>query len=177
MKKSLLFAALFCSASISVSAQHDHGSHKNESPASTVTTKGNFKVSQLLSLYYNIKDALASDDSNKASLAAAEYVKAVNGIDYKDISEGNVHALVKDAGRISDTKDINNQRTLFADLSINMSVLAKGISLSEKVVYEQYCPMKKTYWLSSEKTIRNPYYGSSMLTCGKVTDTIQPIID
>ncbi|MAQ74933.1 MAG: hypothetical protein CL613_01215 [Aquimarina sp.] len=31
--------------------------------------------------------------------------------------------------------------------------------------------MKKAYWLSKEKDIKNPYYGSSMLTCGKVAET------
>jgi hypothetical protein len=33
--------------------------------------------------------------------------------------------------------------------------------------------MKKAYWLSPDKAIKNPYYGSAMLTCGKVTETIQ----
>jgi Protein of unknown function (DUF3347). len=32
--------------------------------------------------------------------------------------------------------------------------------------------MKKANWLSSEKEIKNPYYGSTMLTCGSVVDTI-----
>lgn len=177
MKKRILIATLFYFASFPIYAQHDHGSHKSEASTLPTNAKANIKVSQLLTSYFNIKDALVSDDANEASLAAKEFVKTANGIDYKVISEGNIHALVKDAGRISETKDINKQRTLFADLSLNMSVLAKGISLSENILYEQYCPMKKTYWLSSEKTIKNPYYGSSMLTCGKVTETIQPIID
>jgi hypothetical protein len=33
--------------------------------------------------------------------------------------------------------------------------------------------MKKATWLSSSKTIKNPYFGSAMPTCGKVTETIQ----
>jgi hypothetical protein len=32
--------------------------------------------------------------------------------------------------------------------------------------------MKKAYWISEEKGIENPYYGTGMLTCGKVTETI-----
>jgi Cu(I)/Ag(I) efflux system membrane fusion protein len=28
-------------------------------------------------------------------------------------------------------------------------------------------------WLSTEESIKNPYYGQSMLTCGEVTDTIK----
>jgi len=33
--------------------------------------------------------------------------------------------------------------------------------------------MKKATWLSSNKTIKNPYYGNAMLTCGQVTETMQ----
>jgi hypothetical protein len=36
-----------------------------------------------------------------------------------------------------------------------------------------YCPMKKANWLSSSATIKNPYYGNSMLTCGKVVETLK----
>jgi hypothetical protein len=31
--------------------------------------------------------------------------------------------------------------------------------------------MKKASWLSSEKTIKNPYFGSAMLSCGELTNT------
>jgi hypothetical protein len=34
--------------------------------------------------------------------------------------------------------------------------------------------MKKAYWLSGDAAIKNPYFGSSMLTCGKVSTTINP---
>ena len=44
-------------------------------------------------------------------------------------------------------------------------------------VYVEFCPMadgdKGAYWASSEKEIRNPYYGASMLTCGEIKSTIQ----
>jgi len=33
--------------------------------------------------------------------------------------------------------------------------------------------MKKTYWLSNEAAIKNPYYGNAMLNCGNVTDTMK----
>jgi hypothetical protein len=31
--------------------------------------------------------------------------------------------------------------------------------------------MKKAYWLSRGKEIENPYYGSAMLSCGKIVET------
>ncbi|MBN8717961.1 MAG: DUF3347 domain-containing protein [Sediminibacterium magnilacihabitans] len=173
MKKLIVIATLFCLTSVSVSAQHDHSVHKTEPSVSTTTASDNKNVSQLLTLYFSIKDALVADNANAASAQAAEFVKTANSIDYKVISEGNINALLKDAGRISETKDIKQQRNLFANLSTNMAALAKAVKLTDQPVYQQYCPMKKAYWLSSEQAIKNPYFGSSMLTCGKVTETLK----
>jgi hypothetical protein len=130
------------------------------------------QLSKLLSQYFKIKDALVAGNANTASLQAEEFVKTINGIDYKVISEGNVNALLKDAGAISETKDIKRQREHFANFSANMLALARAVKLSDQPIYEAYCPMKKVSWLTSEKVIKNPYYGSSMLTCGKITGTL-----
>lgn len=147
----------------------------------TVFTKSSFaqdstkqyQLPQLLTYYYNIKNALVSGNASDAASAATSFVKAANSIDYKVISEGNINTLVKDAGKIADTKDLKQQRAYFANFSVNMAAVAKAVKLTDKPVYYAYCPMKKAYWLSSEKAIKNPYYGSSMLTCGEVTETIQ----
>lgn len=147
----------------------------------TVFTKSSFaqdstkqyQLPQLLTYYYNIKNALVSGNANDAASAATSFLKAANSIDYKVISEGNINTLVKDAGKIADTKDLKQQRAYFANFSLNMAAVAKAVKLTDKPVYYAYCPMKKAYWLSSEKAIKNPYYGSSMLTCGEVTETIQ----
>lgn len=130
-------------------------------------------LSQLLTQYYNIKDALVAGKSELAASTATEFIKTANSIDYKLISEGNINALLKDATPISASKDIKKQREHFANLSNNMATLAKTVRLSDQPVYQAYCPMKKANWLSSEKDIKNPYYGSAMLTCGQVVDTIK----
>ncbi|HUS02125.1 MAG TPA: DUF3347 domain-containing protein [Chitinophagaceae bacterium] len=130
-------------------------------------------LSQLLSDYYNIKNALVDGNAATASLKAADFVKTINGIDYKIISEGNINILLKDAGKLSESTDLKNQRAYFSNFSNNMLAVAKAVSLSDNEIYLQYCPMKKAYWLSSEKAIKNPYYGSSMLTCGQVTETLK----
>src|SRR5437762_309019 len=105
--------------------------------------------SQLLTSYYNIKDALVAGNANTAAMQAEEFVKTANGIDYKVISEGNINTLLKDAGAISESKDLKEQRTRFANLSSNMFALAKAVNLTSAPIYEAYCPMQKTYWLSS----------------------------
>jgi len=130
------------------------------------------QLSQLLSQYYNIKNALVAGNGNEASAKAEEFIKTANSIDYKLISEGNINALLKDATPISETKEIKKQREHFANLSNNMAALAKSVKLGAQPIYQAYCPMKKANWLSSDKEIKNPYYGSAMLTCGKVVETI-----
>ncbi len=160
MKKIFLIVAIFATAFLQNSFGQDS------------TTKTQTQLSQLLTSYYGIKDALVAGNAGKASASAGEFVKAANGIDYKIISEGNIHALLKDAGTISETKDLKKQREKFATLSANMITLAKSIKLGTKPAYETYCPMKKSSWLSDSKTIKNPYYGNAMLSCGNVVETI-----
>ena len=159
MKKIILAAvALFTIASFQKSSAQD--------------STGQYQLSKLLSQYYNIKDALVAGRSNVASAKAEEFIKVANTIDYKLISEGNINALLKDATPISESKDIKTQREHFANFSNNMATLAKAMKLTNQPIYQAYCPMKKANWLSSEKEIKNPYYGSAMLTCGKVVETI-----
>jgi Protein of unknown function (DUF3347) len=137
-------------------------------------------LSSLLTLYYDIKNALVSDNAETAAKKAAEFVKAINAIDRKAMSkdEDKIFTplqpkLLFDATHISETKEIAHQREHFTNFSANMVTLAKAVKLTPAVVYEQYCPMKKAYWLSNDSTIRNPYYGSSMLTCGRVAEKIK----
>jgi len=131
-----------------------------------------YQLPQLLTYYYNIKNALVADDATAASTNASAFAKLVNSIDYKVISEGNIHTLATEADKIANTKDVKKQRDYFANLSTNMAAVAKAVKLTDQPIYQAYCPMKKATWLSNEKAINNPYYGSSMPTCGQVTATL-----
>ena len=135
--------------------------------------KTTIQPSQLLQSYLDIKNALVAGNANTASLNAGEFVKTLNGIDAKLINEATRSALLKDAGHISGSKDIKQQREYFAPFSTNMYDVTKSVKLTDQPVFYAYCPMKKSYWLSDAPAIKNPYYGSSMLTCGKVTETIK----
>ena len=161
MKSIIATAIIICTLSLSVTAQKTTESY-----------------TQLLASYYNIKDALVKTDAITAATKAGEFVITMTAIDMKTLSEADHTAfmglnekLLSDAGHISDSKDIKKQREYFQTFSDNLSVLAKAVKLSEQPVYQQYCPMKKAFWLSSEATVKNPYYGNAMLTCGKVTAT------
>lgn len=176
--KTIILAAAFFFASATAFAQHDHSGHQGQTSKtepvqqSTTPDAGQKPVAQLLTHYYNLKNALVAGDASSAATNAGALVRELNNTDPKLLSESNIHILVADAGKISDAKDLNRQRTLFANLSANMAEVVKAIKPGG-TVYVQYCPMKKASWLSSEKAIKNPYYGSSMLSCGNVTETIQ----
>lgn len=125
----------------------------------------------LLAHYYAVKDALIAGKADLAAKHAAEFVKA--SADVKNLSDASRVILVKDASAIAGTKELKKQRELFAEFSENMAALAKVTKLTDAVIYKAYCPMKKAAWLSKEPVIKNPYYGSAMLACGKVVETIK----
>jgi hypothetical protein len=130
-------------------------------------------TSKLLPAYYEVKDALVAGNATLAASKAGELVKAINSADAKMLPKASKDLLLADAGKIAGDKDLKSQRAYFAGLSNQMIALVKTSKLSAEPIYQQYCPMKKSSWLSSEKDIKNPYYGSAMLTCGKVTETIK----
>ena len=79
-------------------------------------------------------------------------------------------ALVKSATAVAAATDLKTARTAFGDLSD--AVIAAGKADGWKDVPEvkvAYCPMVKKSWVQKEAEIRNPYYGTAMLTCGTFT--------
>lgn len=150
--KKLIFTTLFSLfAIISISAQ-----------------KNDASISKLYQNYLTLKNALVADDSDNASKAATYFLKSASLIDYKVLSEGNLDLLRKDASKIEDSRSIEVQRETFNHLSKNMIALSQKFKLADQSVYIQYCPMAKASWLSAEKKIQNPFYGSSMVNCGTV---------
>ena len=128
--------------------------------------------SVLLTSYYSIKDALVSGNAAAASSNAEAFVKTASGMDEKTLPPENKNTLVNEATQLSASKDIKQQRELFASFSSDMAAFVKTTRLPGHPVYQQYCPMKKASWLSSSKAIKNPYFGNAMLTCGKVVEAI-----
>lgn len=132
----------------------------------------NNSLSSLLTQYFSVKDALVAGNSTAASSNASLFVNTLNKVDAKVLSKDKSAALQKDAMSVAEAKDLKKQREAFANFSTNMVALAKSVKLTTGPVYQAYCPMKKATWLSNNKAVKNPYYGSAMLSCGKVVETI-----
>ncbi|MFV8325108.1 DUF3347 domain-containing protein [Flavobacterium sp. ZS1P14] len=133
--------------------------------------------------YFSLKDALVKTDDKAASLVAKDLLASLNAVKMEKLAT-DVHLvwmkvmkdLLAGATNISETEDIKKQRTLFMSLSKKMHDLIK-VAKYETPVFYQFCPMandgKGANWLSKEDTIKNPYYGSQMLSCGKTVETIK----
>nr|WP_294858567.1 DUF3347 domain-containing protein [uncultured Fluviicola sp.] len=141
------------------------------------------KLTEVYSAYFTTKDALVKDDATAASAKATILAKAIGEVDMKAMSTEEhgtwmkvEKELLAEAKRISTTKKIEDQRAYFSSLSKDVYSLMK-VFKSDETVYLQHCPMYNdgagADWLSKESAVKNPYYGSSMLTCGKTTETIK----
>ena len=136
-----------------------------------VVSKKQDDFSGMLASYYNVKDALVKSNATAAAAGAAELVKAITNTGNIELREEKRDELLKDANAIAQSKDLKAQRAKFATLSAAMVDLAKTVKFSAEPIYQQYCPMQKASWISNTKAIKNPYYGSAMLTCGSVKAT------
>ncbi len=150
--------------------------------ATTAMQKENI-LATVYSSYFQLKDALVKSDGVTASAKAKDLAKALKDVpmDKMDNTEHTVWMKVlpelqEDTQHIADTKDIKHQREHFATLSAKMYEVVKAFD-TEEVIYYQKCPMyndgKGANWLSKDSAIKNPYYGSSMLTCGSTVETFK----
>ena len=149
-----------------------------DTTANTVVTETVNPLADVYAAYFSLKDALTKDDGTTAAAVAKELSVAVTAVPMEKLSTGQHLVWMKlaskfsaDANTIGSSTDIEKQRSTFNSLSNNMYEMMKVIK-PDFTTYYDYCPMKNAYWLSKESGIKNPYYGSSMLTCGSTKETI-----
>jgi len=144
------------------------------------------EVNQLKTIYENyftLKDALVKSDGKLASTVAKDLLININAVKMDKLSQEEhtvwmkvLSSLKSNTDKVSATTNVEKQRIIFMDLSANFYELLK-VSKQETPVYYQNCPMyndgKGANWLSKENTVKNPYYGSQMLTCGKTIETMK----
>lgn len=153
-----------------------------ETPAQE-SDKAKKPLAEVYSAYFATKDALVKDDATAASAKAMAIAKAIEAVDMKAMSSEEHAAWMKvdkglltEAKQIGSAKKIEDQRASFSALSKDVYSLMK-VFKADETVYLQHCPMYNdgagADWLSKENAVKNPYYGNSMLTCGKTTETIK----
>ena len=117
---------------------------------------------EMVASYLKIQAALAADTLEGVQPAA----KALTGEAAKMGAAGE--AVVKAATALTAAADVDikEARAAFGPLSDAVIAVVKADSGTHDVKLA-FCPMADASWLQKEEKIRNPYYGSSMLTCGE----------
>ena len=167
----------------SIASNGDHSNHSNHSETTTSRVQNDNQLKAVFDNYFLVKDALIGSNGNNTAVASKELVTAINNVkmdkldmDVHMVWMKVVNTIQKDAENIANTKDVKIQRDHFTSLSKEIYTLIK-ISKYENPVYYQFCPMfndgKGANWLSKENAVKNPYYGSMMLNCGKTVETIK----
>jgi copper chaperone CopZ len=156
----------------------DKSEHSVMDMANHSTTTEN-QLKPVFDNYFLLKDALVKTDGKTASEKATALLSSITAVKMETLKMDENMAWMKvfkdlttDAKSISETQDIEKQRNVFNSLSKGVYELIK-VSKPTEAVYYQYCPMKKMNWLSKENTIKNPYFGAQMLSCGSVVETIK----
>jgi hypothetical protein len=180
MRKTFLTLAI---AAIALAACNQ--TDKKEEVANTTeevkTTKTVAVKSPVMASYVSIGDALAKDDAKAAAEAASTLAESIKGLDESSLTADQKAAfanikdgVLKHAENIgANNEKIEQQREHFKLLSEDIYIMAKNVDPSQ-TFYKVTCPMYKegSFWLSTTQDVVNPYYGSSMLSCGSVEETI-----
>jgi Protein of unknown function (DUF3347) len=158
-------------------------------PLTIGKNSGSFNQSfqQLLTAYYNLKDAFVASDTAKANAASKVLLISSDSLKLSEIQgdstgmiretaitftatvSGSALALVKE-------NNIEAKRKEFEMISDALWSLTRTVKYGGEKIYYQHCPMafdnKGAYWLSNQPLIRNPYFGDEMLECGVVEDSV-----
>jgi|TARA_E500000318_G_scaffold111962_1_gene132956 hypothetical protein len=137
--------------------------------------------SEVVADYLTLKNALVSDDKDGAATAGEKLESSLKDFDtskFSDEQQAELTDIIEDATEHAEhiaKSDIGHQREHFDILSKDVIDLL-AIAGSERTLYQAYCPMyndnKGAQWLSATEEIKNPYYGSKMMTCGSVQKQI-----
>jgi membrane fusion protein, copper/silver efflux system len=178
MKKSIMIMALALT-SLSVIAQQD------QKEIAVYETDVKFQ-DQLAALYESslvLTEAFVSSDPAVVKQKSSEVKSAMKNVDMM-LLKGQAHmdwmkyrkVILSSISTFETAHNIADQRVAYADFSTNLYNSVKAFGVNGKEVFYQHCPMAMSgqgaFWLSNKAEIRNPYYGSSMMTCGSTKEKI-----
>ena len=148
---------------------------KQTSPVSTTE----FSIKGLVNNYLKLKNALTKDDGKTAAEAGKAIVADLEGLNANNLPADQKQNFLDIAGDAKEHAEhigdnagkLEHQREHFAILSKDVNDLLNTFPAGQKL-YQDFCPMyndgKGAIWISETKEVKNPYYGSKMLTCGSV---------
>lgn len=138
------------------------GAENRPSPSHVVAATAPDFIADVVGPYLVMQESLVKDELGPVAAAAASLQKGAAGIG----ADGA--AMVAAAGKAREAKTLEAARAAFGELSAALIAYADRSKqpIEGKVV--AFCPMANKSWVQADGTIANPYYGTSMATCGSV---------
>lgn len=151
---SLLFAALTTTVPL-------FASEAPKASSACAECCGQAQCAGLISTYEKVSTALAADDLAGAQ-AAAEFLECCLTCDEQEEVAAQV-ASFRTAASLAEA------RKTFKGISA--AVIPLAAKLGDHFVMN--CPMAGADWIQTSATLANPYYGSQMLRCGMIKQTVK----
>jgi|TARA_B110000211_G_C13886612_1_gene467603 hypothetical protein len=149
-------------------------------------------ISEIIDAYLELKNALTEDSENKAVEAGYLILDTFDNFNISELTKDQHREYIKIAKNAKEQVGyivkipittnsadgyIDQQREHFQILSNDIDTLITLLGIqTDKTLYKLFCPMynddKGAMWLSETDEIKNPFYGSKMLKCGKVQEKI-----
>ncbi|PHR48014.1 MAG: hypothetical protein COA32_05670 [Fluviicola sp.] len=167
---------------------HDHENHSHggvnedrEVSKNVGDVKGD--LSFILDDYFSLNKSLVKDDASGAAKASEGLISSLKDLKTSGLSENQqkekdeiMESAVENAEHIfENAENIKHQREHLVSLSIDIKDLIAIVGTTQKL-YEDFCPMADdnngAIWISNKEAIRNPYMGSKMPECGKISRII-----
>jgi hypothetical protein len=127
-----------------------------------VAVQASDAMKAIVGSYLQIHAALSADKTEGVATAAKAISAQAAGMGTDGAPIVTAAKAVEKAG------DIGAARVAFGTLSDAVIAAAKAEGFKDLPdVKVAYCPMVRKSWLQKDGTISNPYYGSSMQTCGE----------
>jgi Cu(I)/Ag(I) efflux system membrane fusion protein len=122
---------------------------------------GSAMPASIVDPYINIANALAKDSLDGVKANAGNIATASSALGAPAMK------IDTSALQLASAVEIEDAREKFGVLSEALVAYVDGLHLTlPEGVRVASCPMKQKPWLQRGSEIENPYFGSSMLTCG-----------
>jgi Cu(I)/Ag(I) efflux system membrane fusion protein len=140
-------------------------------------------IDGLADAYFSVQHALSSDSLEESKTSAQHVLHMLAAVDM-GLLKGDAHMawmdllekIKKSSQSLTAAKDIEAARVQLEALTEPVTTALRLFGNKKTEVYRFHCPMafdnKGAYWLQNNSDTRNPYFGSSMLTC---RDSMEPL--
>jgi len=129
---------------------------------SNTPAAGSAMPSSIVDPYLKIQTALAEDRMDEVRANAGSVATAATALGAPAMKIDTAAVQLASATELDDARD------KFGALSAAVVAYMDGLHLTPpEGVRKAYCPMAMKPWLQKGDTLANPYYGSSMPTCGE----------